>query len=79
MRQSDQENQLSEAEYLAQLRALEHKLQEEERSIKAKDEIHCLKRRLEEQQNHVNALRNTVTVSSNATAVPSASLTDSNK
>ena len=79
LRQSGQDNQLSEDEYLEQLRALERELQEEERSLKAQDEIRRLERRLEDQQNRVNALRNTVTVSSNATAVPSASLTDSNR
>ena len=35
--QSGQDNQLSEDEYLTQLHALEHELQEEERSLKAQE------------------------------------------
>ena len=52
-----QTNQLSEADYLLQLRNLEREFQEEETRLTAQDEIRQLERKLEEQQRRLEALR----------------------
>ena len=52
-----QTNQLSEADYLLQLCNLEREFQEEESRLTVQDEIQQLERKLEEQQQLLEALR----------------------
>ena len=54
---NQQTNQLSEADYLLQLRNLEREFQEEETRLTAQDEIRQLEQKLEEQQQRIEALR----------------------
>ena len=53
----NQDNQLSEIEYLDQLRQMEREFNEEEATLSAKDEIRRLEKKLEEQQRRLDTLR----------------------